>query len=474
MRSRWATSPGRSVSMSSADEARPLNYEGPCVTLKNRPLVVLKAPAWWRLCWSVAEIALWFPDHEELTYSANSGRDGLHQIYPYPAMIAPALARELVRDQLSRSPEATIIDPFCGAGTVLLEASRQGSTAIGMDINPLAVLVARAKAGKVSGPELRRSLRCVLAALSKAPGQGGPATRRPPRQVRRWYVAQDLGWLCRIKAAVALVSEASTRELLWLGLARVARDCSLNSKRTVKLYRDLSMTQRVAARPVSLFASRVEQLATALEYETKEYTARAKATVLVGDSRTAEFPATSGETVLITSPPYGDNHTTMAYGQFSELPLRFIDNTDISPEFGELRSGPMRELDTQSLGGSSRRIEPHERLSPLTPAAARAIARVAENSSISSRRMHRFVAGLYDALSNCVRQTAPAEVVLVTGNRRTGGHIFPLDTIVCEHMLTLGYSIEGRASRSIVGRTQPSRNSSGRLMTKELIQRFTA
>lgn len=43
-------------------------------------------------------------------------------------------------------PGDTVLDPFCGSGTTLLEAQRLGRRSIGIDVNPVSILIAKGKA----------------------------------------------------------------------------------------------------------------------------------------------------------------------------------------------------------------------------------------------------------------------------------------------------------------------------------------
>jgi hypothetical protein len=75
----------------------------------------------------------------------------------------------------------------------------------------------------------------------------------------------------------------------------------------------------------------------------------------VGDSRDAmpgvdEAPCD----VVITSPPYGDNITTVPYGQYSFLPLQWIDFNDIHPAAKKECLNTTHEIDHRSLGGIRR------------------------------------------------------------------------------------------------------------------------
>ena len=74
--------------------------------------------------------------------SANTGYL-THNLHPYPAKFIPQIPNTLIRE-LSAVGD-TVADIFCGSGTTLLEALCLGRHAIGIDANPLAVLISRAK-----------------------------------------------------------------------------------------------------------------------------------------------------------------------------------------------------------------------------------------------------------------------------------------------------------------------------------------
>ena len=59
----------------------------------------------------------------------------VHGFHSYPARMHPQTAARLL-DALS-APGQTVLDPFCGSGTVLVEARRLGRRGLGYDVNPL-------------------------------------------------------------------------------------------------------------------------------------------------------------------------------------------------------------------------------------------------------------------------------------------------------------------------------------------------
>lgn len=84
------------------------------------------------------------PGREALRLSFAADFDRLnHGVFRFPAKFHPPVVRELI--ERFSSPGETILDPFCGSGTTLVEALVSGRTAVGTDVDPLSVLVARAK-----------------------------------------------------------------------------------------------------------------------------------------------------------------------------------------------------------------------------------------------------------------------------------------------------------------------------------------
>ncbi len=76
-----------------------------------------------------------------------SNQTSVHGIYPYRGKISSLDAANLVC-QLPN--DATLLDPFCGSGTIVYEAARRLKFAIGVDNNPIAVQIARGKTAPFS------------------------------------------------------------------------------------------------------------------------------------------------------------------------------------------------------------------------------------------------------------------------------------------------------------------------------------
>lgn len=76
----------------------------------------------------------------------------LHSMSSYLGGFPPRTPRRIIQQWVP--PRATVLDPFCGSGTTLLEAKLMGRTAVGVDLNPLAATLARAKLAHVDVGDL--------------------------------------------------------------------------------------------------------------------------------------------------------------------------------------------------------------------------------------------------------------------------------------------------------------------------------
>jgi len=72
-----------------------------------------------------------------------------HLIHTYPAKLLSHIPYFFLNNAFFSKKSDTILDPFCGTGTVLLEANLAGRNAIGADANPLARKIATVKTRKL-------------------------------------------------------------------------------------------------------------------------------------------------------------------------------------------------------------------------------------------------------------------------------------------------------------------------------------
>jgi DNA modification methylase len=85
-----------------------------------------------------------------------------HQLHPYPAKLLPHIAHFFLNAQSLQRKNNVVLDPFCGSGTVALEASIAGYSALIADANPLALLISRVKTTPYDPDILRECVRSLV------------------------------------------------------------------------------------------------------------------------------------------------------------------------------------------------------------------------------------------------------------------------------------------------------------------------
>ncbi|MBE0531585.1 MAG: site-specific DNA-methyltransferase [Rhodospirillales bacterium] len=94
-------------------------------------------------------------------------------------------------------PGETVFDPFVGSGTTAVEAQRLGRSGIGVEINPVAALLSRAK----TIAEPRETIEKTVQNLKLLARQASSTFNPPPSvQGEKWYTGRVLRGLCRLRS----------------------------------------------------------------------------------------------------------------------------------------------------------------------------------------------------------------------------------------------------------------------------------
>lgn len=84
----------------------------------------------------------------------SSGRYGssysMHSLHSYPAQCLPQIPQYFLNKAIKPRETSVVLDPFCGVGTVLVEAMHHNWNSIGVEINPIASLISKVKATPIN------------------------------------------------------------------------------------------------------------------------------------------------------------------------------------------------------------------------------------------------------------------------------------------------------------------------------------
>ncbi|MBS3089559.1 DNA methyltransferase [Candidatus Pacearchaeota archaeon] len=362
-----------------------------------------------------------------------------HGIHTYPAMMIPQIARRLI--YLYGKDAKTLLDPFMGSGTSLVEASltNQIKEAYGFDLNPLAFLISKVKTTPLNIENLDKELSNIIKSKNY---------KELPKfkNIEFWFKPKVIEQLAIIKTAINKINDKGIKDFFLVCFSETVRNVSNTRNGEFKLYR---MSDKDLIKHNPYVISEFERIALKNMKGMKEYVkARQKTKTIPQNYSSMEELPLSPESIdlIVTSPPYGDSKTTVAYGQFSRLALQWLDYEDVA------------SLDNRLLGGkASKELEIKINSSTLKEI----IKRIAE---IDGKRAKE-VLSFYEDFDKCVIQldrvmTKNGFVCFVVGNRTVKGINIPTDKIMTEMFKARGnYKYMTTHLRAIPNKRMPSLNS---------------
>jgi hypothetical protein len=261
----------------------------------------------------------------------------VHRLHPYLGKFVPQLVEVFLRRCFQ--PGQTVLDPFAGSGTTLVEASCFGAHAVGVDISAFNCLLAAAKTRADPAGEYRRALPEALAAAAEA--RPGPL---PGGYLSEWYAPRALTELLAYRRAIA---GRGRPDLLQVVLSRSARSARRAAHHDLDFPR-APVTGPYACRKHARTCRPTAEAAKFLRRYTDDTLARVgqyqrlrrpvEVSVLHGDARALDIGcAIDG---IITSPPYPGRIDYHAQHQYAYELLGLTDRR--AEEIGAAAGGTTR------------------------------------------------------------------------------------------------------------------------------------
>ena len=302
-------------------------------------------------------------NHWDYRGNSNSERDYVHGFCTYPAMMVPKMQREMLDVCLEEMQDTTqcLLDPFAGSGTILVEGMLRGLNIVGIDVNPLAILLCKVKTTILNPITLQEKAEQLFYWIVTHDN----AQMHQFDGINKWFTEQAISDLSKIRAGIVAEAEVVYRRFFWATFCEIVRIVSNSRDCTYKLH--IKEKQDIDAYDVDA----IDLFKITLQYNIKKYnefytelqkrghlkrdglTYRGTIKIILGDSIAYLNHSKQKYSLIFTSPPYGDNHTTVSYGQYSIMPLRWVDYRDIDDTIDDTLLTTLYEIDNQSLGGKS-------------------------------------------------------------------------------------------------------------------------
>lgn len=420
-------------------------------------------------------------NEEHWSFRGKAVRAHVHAYLQYPAMMVPQMQGELIRTICEVTPEIkSVYDPFMGSGTIMTESMIQGLDFTGQDINPLAVLICNSKKGPFFARSLRDRISTVISTIKE---DQSCCIEVDFPNLYKWFRHDVAIELSRIKRAIHNEDAKWSRRFFWLALAETVRLTSNSRTSTFKLHiRPKEEIERRGVSPIGIFeeivSSNFKRLCTIKQVleelclvEKGHY--RGLIEVRLGDSASTKSGLNNGRLhdLLVTSPPYGDNVTTVPYGQYSYLPLQWIDLEDIDKDMDPSWLVSTHEIDSRSLGGTkTRALDESSELRKLSKTFDQVIQSLGYAPRDRAVRVAAFCRDLNRCLDPILSALKPnAYMIWTIGNRRVEDRSVPMDDILSDLLTVRGSRVIARFQRAIPSKRMAVKNNIARTMHAETV-----
>ena len=379
-------------------------------------------------------------------YRGEKTKSYTHGIHTYPAMFIPQVGRRLI-ETYSKEGD-TICDIFCGSGSALVESKLIGRNAYGIDLNPLAIFLAKAKTTPINPQKLTKE---YIALLDRVENIKDNETKKPTfKNIDFWFKEKIIVKLAKLKKAIQEVKDETIQNFLMVTFSETVRYSSNTKTGEFKLVRIKGeKLEKHDPDVISIFRKHAEKNIVGMTDFYKDTKKDSWTKIIYGDSSKDNGIKTNSIDCIITSPPYGDSRTTVAYGQFSRLSAQWIDVfTDPNDASG---------VDNDLLGGRATKNLTHTLSSDYLKDS---LEKIKKQDELRAKDVLSFNLGLNECLKQAHRILKPKKYFcLVIGNRLVKQVRIPTDFIIAELAEKIGFTCEDIIVRNIPGKRMPIKNS---------------
>jgi DNA modification methylase len=289
--------------------------------------------------WSFKEL-----DRSETSYLT-------HSYHTYPAKFIPQLAARLIKE--NSNIEDLICDPFMGSGTTLVEAIVRDRRAYGTDVNPVAVLITKAKTTPIEPEKLERKVHSLQKAIRHHLIDENEQTLLLKKEdlavvlpenerIDYWFPEKQKRDLSIILSGIMGIEDENIRNFLLCAFSHILKGCSRWMMKSVKPTIDKNKIVNNAYR--SFFTHTHKMLEKNRLFWKKVEGKKIDCIVDNVDARKMTIP-TNSASLIVTSPPYV---TSYEYADLHQLTAIWLGYMKMVSEFRSRFIGSIQKEHSRS------------------------------------------------------------------------------------------------------------------------------
>ncbi len=373
--------------------------------------------------------------HNKSTYDT-LGRGPIH---PFPARMSPGIAFDVIGE--GKRP-LRVLDSMMGSGTVIAMARSKGHKAIGLDIDPLAVLMSKVWTTAIDAKEVRTKAmdvlsrsRKIFAMLPTRDAYPKDSNQQTRKFISYWFDGYTRRQLASLSIAISRVRDTTTRDALWCAFSRLI----ITKQSGASLAMDLSHSRphkkyrHAPSKPFNKFLVAVERVVQNC-IEKGSSNAGPAPSVKIGDARKLSLPDSSIN-LMLTSPPY---LTAIDYMRCSKFSLVWIG----------YNLSELKESRAKAIGARGDSCQAHD-----NPEIKKALVKLKLSSRLSGRDMAllwRYIDDMWLAVGEVARVLVPGgKAVYVVGENIVHGTQVQNSVIISTIARLRGLKLEERRVRNL-------------------------
>ena len=430
-------------------------------------------------------------------FKEDDTREYTHGIHSYPAMMVCPISRNIIKIMKGIMPISSLFDPFSGSGTVLVEGLLSGiPNVVGNDINPLALFLAKVKTTQLDISTLQSYANNLLDSiqnryeqyilqidsvddvltnayeldLTAKHGWGDNAPHYLTeyceknnvdinipsfKNIGYWFKPRVILLLQIIKDEINKIEDKNMRNFAFVAFSESIRLVSNRRNGEFKMFRMppvkvAKFVPDVINEFSTILQRNIEKMNTFVEACSDTGT-NSKVTIFQNNATVLQDVPNESIDLVVTSPPYGDSRTTVAYGEYSRLSLQWLGIDNLSEK-------EIMGIDKSLMGGAKFR-NGFEYTIP-SQSLRESLFRIKDKDLERAGDVYSF----YNDLKNSIKAVSEKTKIggyhfWVVGNRTVKGELLKTDVIITEIADSYGLEHVYTIDRNIINKVMPSLNS---------------
>ncbi|MDR1147825.1 MAG: modification methylase [Spirochaetaceae bacterium] len=375
-------------------------------------------------------------------YTGQSYASLYPNLHKYPATMLPQIGVDVLKE--FNAEKGRLLDPYCGSGSSFASGLEYGLTEMyGFDINPLAVLISKSRFTKIDLNKLKqayRDFRSNLFEFLKDEDNIETLSRPYITNIEYWFSKDVINALTIIKYFIDEIKNTNIKNFFLIPFSETVRECSYTRNNEFKLFR-MKQDDLLNFNPdaVSFYLKKWNDI---FSLYSNFYFPKLKDDLKV-DIQYSNFQTRDEYfDIVLTSPPYGDSRTTVAYGQFSALSNEWL-GIDYARKIDGMLMGGIKSTQNISNGIIGDYISQIDKI---------------------DKKRAQDVSAFYNDLENSIVKTANSvrkggKSIYIVGNRTVKNVQLPTDQFIAEKFEKNNFRHLITYKRALSNKAMPSRNS---------------